>query len=58
MTSPALMPRARTTPQPREGLMRGMRLLVAAVVLAIGVGASSGERSVFLYLSFEHSFRP
>lgn len=31
--------------------------IVPGVAVPIGVGPSSGERSVFLYLSFEHSFR-
>ena len=31
--------------------------VVPGVAIPIGIGPSSGERSVFLYLSFEHSFR-
>ena len=31
--------------------------IVPGVAVPIGVGPSSGERSVFLYLSFEHPFR-
>lgn len=32
--------------------------IVPGLAMPIGVGPSSGERSVFLYLSFEHAFRP
>lgn len=31
--------------------------VVPGVAVPVGIGPSSGERSVFLYLSFEHSFR-
>jgi hypothetical protein len=31
--------------------------IVPGVAMPIGVGASSGQKGVFIYLSFEHPFR-
>jgi hypothetical protein len=31
--------------------------IVPGIAVPIGVGSSSGQRDVFLYLSFEHAFR-
>ena len=31
--------------------------IVPGIAMPIGVGPSSGERALFLYLSFEHPFR-
>ena len=31
--------------------------IVPGIAMPIGVGRSSGEKSLFLYLSFEHPFR-